>query len=477
MPAVRRLAATAAVALACAAAAPAAHASTFGSGIANGGFGSGRYITGQSFRMPAGEPFLHELTMGLIDVPVGAVPTLVRYEDGVTGPTVWQGQPLPDGVWYEPLTVRPDVLLEAGARYVFYTTHSVDNGVINPARPYPDGEAVYLDDAGTVLGSAGQNGGFLAVAQTPRFAPDATDPVAWGAQPAGTLGAARTVTFTNASADPVAVRRAAVTGTDRDDFVLAGDDCGATTVPPGGTCTVTVRFGPADDTGRGSRTADLTLVSGADDHNAPVTLTGTAGPAPTGPAGPAGPAGPDGPAGAAGGTGPQGPAGPAGADGASGPAGPEGPDGAAGAPGPHGPDGAPGARGPFGPAGPKGDRGDAGAAGPPGPRGPVGLRGPRGRAGLTAMYRCAPAQGGEGAARCAVELSRATGTRRVRVTVTRAGRTVASGTRTLRPGDRQRVQVTARRAPVRGSYGVRVIVREAGRTTVLTGRFRLPGAR
>jgi hypothetical protein len=116
-----------------------------------------------------------------------------------------------------------------------------------------------------------------------------------------------------------------------------------------------------------------TGAAGAQGVQGPAGSQGVAGPAgsqgpqgPTGAAGAAGPQGNTGPQGPAGATGPIGAAGPTGATGAQGIQGFTGPQ------GPAGPTGAIGAAGPTGPTGPSGLQGVAGSAGPTGPSGAVG---------------------------------------------------------------------------------------------------------
>ncbi len=120
----------------------------------------------------------------------------------------------------------------------------------------------------------------------------------------------------------------------------------------------------------------------------------------TGPAGPegkegkTGPAGPEGKEGAQGPEGKTGPAGPEGKEGATGLEGKEGKTGPVGSAGPEGKEGAQGSEGKAGPAGPEGK---TGPQGPMGPIGPVGPQGPAGAKGATGAQGSAGPQGPAGA--------------------------------------------------------------------------------
>jgi len=205
-----------------------------------------------------------------------------------------------------------------------------------------------------------------------------------GEQAVGTVGAPLRLAFVNRLDEPVAIDRARVAGADREDFLLAADDCGGATVASGESCEVSVRFAPS---AVGARAATVQLRAAAETAGA-VALGGEG-------------------VGVGGGGGDQGPAGP------------------------------PGAPGPAGPAGPGGPAGPAGADGRDGARG---LRGQRGR---DARVRCVVTRRGRGARNvrvvCAV---RAAGVRAgVPARLVRAGRVHARGraarlraVRKLRPG-------------------------------------------
>jgi hypothetical protein len=90
--------------------------------------------------------------------------------------------------------------------------------------------------------------------------------LSFGNQAVGTTSAPKTVTLTNASPLlAIPLTSVATTG----DFAQA-NDCG-TSLPAGGTCTVTLTFGP---TATGSRTGKLTITSGATTSPNNVNLSG-----------------------------------------------------------------------------------------------------------------------------------------------------------------------------------------------------------
>ncbi|HEY4277689.1 MAG TPA: FG-GAP-like repeat-containing protein [Conexibacter sp.] len=141
--------------------------------------------------------------------------------------------------------------------------------------------------------------------------------------PQGTVGAPQSATITNNGAARLTISGFVFGGADPDDFTIGSDTCRAP-LPPGGACSVQVRFSPQAE---GVRDATLTPISNAATP-ASLALTGTTGAL------------------------------------AQGPGGADGDDDGAGSPGPAGPTGA---RGPAGPRGARGRRGPAGAASPAGP--------------------------------------------------------------------------------------------------------------
>ena len=124
--------------------------------------------------------------------------------------------------------------------------------------------------------------------------------LALGSQPLGVFGPPQTLTVSNRGHGDLDFGAARVTGPAADDFLIGSDGCSRSTIPFGGACTLSVRFGPS---ATGARQATLELPS--NDPGSPVTvpLSGTGGQLPQGPPGAQGPPGvqgPRGPRGAAG---------------------------------------------------------------------------------------------------------------------------------------------------------------------------------
>ena len=94
--------------------------------------------------------------------------------------------------------------------------------------------------------------------------------LAFGNQAVNTTSAAKTVTLTNASPLlPISVTAVALAGTAPGDYAQT-NDCGGS-IPAGGSCTVTVTFRP---TTTGTRSAQLTITSGATTSPSNVSLSG-----------------------------------------------------------------------------------------------------------------------------------------------------------------------------------------------------------
>ena len=138
--------------------------------------------------------------------------------------------------------------------------------------------------------------------------------------PQGTVSAPQSVTLSNTGVAPETVFGFGLFGPNPGDYIVGPDTCG-TSVAPGGSCTISVRFTPQAE---GSRPATFVVVG---DWFPSVALNGTGGRLPQGPAGDTGPQG------ATGGQGPTGSDGAAGPPGAQGNSGATGPTGPAGAPG------------------------------------------------------------------------------------------------------------------------------------------------
>ncbi len=228
--------------------------------------------------------------------------------------------------------------------------------------------------------------------------------VDFGEPPVGTLGETRSVSFTNRATADLVLRRPVLAGPAAGDFVLASDGCTDTTLAPGGSCSVAVRFGPS---ALGARAATLRVAVEGTDGAVATELSGVGGELSAGPPGGQGPPGEEGLPGGA---------------------------------------GAPGGPGPAGPSGSPGKRGVSGG------RGPAGARGPQGRDGRVRAASCRAVGKQRTRIACRVSLTgskRAVATR-TRARLTRAGRTVAAGPLgRLRP-------VKAGRAIARGNYRLRV---------------------
>ena len=153
-----------------------------------------------------------------------------------------------------------------------------------------------------------------------QFAGDVAD---FGQREIGSISLFATLSVTNAGQELLRVRRADFSGANPDDFLKTSDSCTGASVPPGGSCSIKVRFAP---TGEGDRAATLRLLDNtvAGSHDAHFTGVGAA------PSNGGGSTGPQGPPGS---TGPAGPQGPAGANGTNGTNGATGPKGTNGGPG------------------------------------------------------------------------------------------------------------------------------------------------
>ena len=285
----------------------------------------------------------------------------------------------------------------------------------------------------------------------------APGPKAWIAAPvfpdqfATTIGAGQPVTISNTGDEPLEIALDRVEAVDgpQGEFLVADDACRETTVAPGDSCTVLVRFAPARQ--HATSTARLVFRSNTAERRHLLTVSASSIGLPSGPKGdqgeqgPAGPQGPQGPAGPEGPAGPQGDAGPQGEQGAQGPAG------AAGAQGPQG------EQGPQGPAGPRGDAGAPGAQGPKGDKGDAGAqgeRGERGPRGRDALVTCTV----KGATRVTCSVVYRNAARSAETTAKQVKRSskarLMRGGRVYAKGTVARMQATRKLA--RGSYVLRV---------------------
>lgn len=96
----------------------------------------------------------------------------------------------------------------------------------------------------------------------------------FGALAAGSRSEARTLLVSNDGDTAADVERVVLAGTDPDQFLLAGEECGGETLAPGASCAVRVRFAPDS---AGAKRAKLRVSGGFGTLSA--ALSGTAGPA------------------------------------------------------------------------------------------------------------------------------------------------------------------------------------------------------
>ncbi|HET9360835.1 MAG TPA: choice-of-anchor D domain-containing protein, partial [Vicinamibacterales bacterium] len=104
----------------------------------------------------------------------------------------------------------------------------------------------------------------------PRLSPDRLE---FSQQVVGQPGTARRVTVTNEGSATLSIQRVLLEGRHPRDFTITGTDCTGANLPPQGTCTVDVGFGP---TAAGRRAGSLTVVHNAGDAGRNVDLNGTA---------------------------------------------------------------------------------------------------------------------------------------------------------------------------------------------------------
>ncbi len=179
--------------------------------------------------------------------------------------------------------------------------------------PDPD----FISASGSVLGVAVDDGPAGTATPNPAGLDFAT-------QPLDTYSPPQTVTITDSGDGQLQIGHAQVSAGDTDDFLITTDTCSGTTLWPGDTCTIDIRFGPTATSADNGRIATLTLPS--NDPAAPlsISLKGTGGSLPQGPAGVNGTNGTSGTSGTSGTNGTKGTSGTNGTNGATGPAGPAG---------------------------------------------------------------------------------------------------------------------------------------------------------
>lgn len=140
----------------------------------------------------------------------------------------------------------------AGTRMATFTL--VSNAATNPT----------INLTGTAAGAAVPSLGFSQTA------------LLFNAQTLGTTSGARLIGVTNNSTMPVSI--SATTATPNAEFVLSGSGC-VTTLAPGSSCTMELRFVPA---AAGARTGELVIASNATGAPHKVALSGTGVTTPTG---------------------------------------------------------------------------------------------------------------------------------------------------------------------------------------------------
>jgi streptogramin lyase len=148
----------------------------------------------------------------------------------------------------------------------------------------PDGNIWFTEGSGKEGGSSPSpihNIGRLTLeAQTqPAVSLGATS-LDFGAAGVGQSGGSSSLTVTNSGNGSLSMSTALIAGPDRGDFAKSGDTCSASSVNPGGTCTVAVTFSPR---AAGPRNATLILTDSAADSPQRVPLSGMGTTTPTGP--------------------------------------------------------------------------------------------------------------------------------------------------------------------------------------------------
>ncbi|MDP8971340.1 MAG: choice-of-anchor D domain-containing protein [Actinomycetota bacterium] len=96
-------------------------------------------------------------------------------------------------------------------------------------------------------------------------------PATFGTQRVGTTSAPQTVRVSNDGQRPATIASATVAGAHPDDFLLQAGDCSGTTLAPGASCPLTVRFRP---TAEGDRAAQVVVTSDAPGSPHTASLTG-----------------------------------------------------------------------------------------------------------------------------------------------------------------------------------------------------------
>ena len=186
-----------------------------------------------------------------------------------TAGTWTETAPLPAPHYGQTATLLPNGwVLVAGGQSAAAEIYEPSAGIWVPtgamSTPRTDHTATLLADGRVlVTGGTGPDGQAQATAElyrTGRGPLVTTSPtlLGFGAQQVGTAGTAQSYTVTNNGSSDLVVSGVAISGADPGDFT-ARSGCHAT-VPPGGNCTVNVRFAP---TNIGLRTASVAVVDNA----------------------------------------------------------------------------------------------------------------------------------------------------------------------------------------------------------------------
>ncbi len=115
---------------------------------------------------------------------------------------------------------------------------------------------------------------FVAIAQTTGAPPSVTlspSSLDFKDQVVGKASKPQRITLTNTGGKPLYINSVAIINDDSDDFSLSGDTCTGSTVAPGKSCVIDVRFTPS---ATGSLKSTLTITDNAVDSPQRVPLSG-----------------------------------------------------------------------------------------------------------------------------------------------------------------------------------------------------------
>jgi hypothetical protein len=196
--------------------------------------------------------------------PVEPPPTTAKPTPSVEPPPITaKSAPLAEP---PPTTAKPAPLVEPPP-----TAATPAPPVAPPASGTPDQQAA-VAPAAVAPGTPGRR----AVATPPvpvprsRLKPNRLE---FSRQVVGQPGTAQPVTVFNEGNTTLSIERVLLEGQHPGDFTITDKDCAGANLPPKGTCTIDVRFGP---TAAGRRTGMLTIVHNAGDVGRSVSLSGSA---------------------------------------------------------------------------------------------------------------------------------------------------------------------------------------------------------